>query len=130
MEEPYVEYKIEIMNTTTTTSVASLSYKILDGLWPVLNQLSDIPPAIRQEAYTFYNSSLTGSYLGYFNLGLFYIYTSFLKPHPTQHSVSLAHIQTFQQSFTETGICHAENPGVVIGLGNGCQCITNLYKVF
>ena len=117
------------MNTTTTTSVASLSYKILDGSWPVLDQLPDIPPAIRQEAYTSYNSSLTGSYLGYFDLGLFYIHTSLLKPHPTQRSVSLAHIQTLQQSFTETGIRRAENPGVVIGLGNGWLSMKNNHPV-
>jgi hypothetical protein len=113
----------------STSTASSLSYQILDGSWPVLEQAVALPTAIMKEAYGACNSSFIGSSLGYFDLGMFYIHTTLLKAHPTQRSVSLPHIEALQQSFANTGIRRAENPGVVIGLGNGWHNMKNSHPV-
>ena len=65
------------------------------------------------------------SYSGYFSLGFFYIHTSLLEPHPTQRPLSPSHVQALKEDFGKRGIFRTDNPGVVIGLGQGWNSLRN-----
>ena len=99
--------------------VETIDHGYLEGNWPVLEKASKIPPyvfeTIRREA----RGSSISSHVQYLSLGYFLIKTSLLEPHPTQRPINQQHVKNLSESFLAMGIHRLDNPGVVIGLGEG-----------
>ena len=99
--------------------LAIIKSTLLEGDWPILGRAEgnpvDLFTQIKKEAL---GTAITTNF-NYLNLGLFLISTELLDPHPVQRKTNLGHVQTLKNDFIYRGIFRLENPGVVIGLGDG-----------
>ena len=102
-----------------SSASAPLSYKLLDGIWPVLEDFPPVPSHVLNRIKTDANGAAISTHIQYLSLGLFLIDTDLLQPHATQRPLDQSHVKQLQQDFENFGIHHMDHPGVVIGLGNG-----------
>jgi hypothetical protein len=102
-----------------TPHVAPLNYKWLEGEWPVLDEAKPVPPNVFNRIRSNGTGSAITSEIGFFTLGIFYITPDLLEPHPTQRPINHNHVTVIIRDFQSLGIHRLEEPGVVIGLGDG-----------
>ena len=106
--------------TTPTSSLsAPIPHSLLEGDWPILGQTKEVPPHVIDRITSEGSGSAISSNISYFSLGLFLIYAKLLEPHPTQRKIDWSHVNKLKDDFLNVGILRIENPGVVIGLGEG-----------
>jgi hypothetical protein len=124
---------------STSFSPASLyhiPYSLLEGDWPVLDR-ANVSPLVFKKIQSDANGFSISTHiehlsLGKFlistdlvahiknlSLGTFLISTDLLEPHPVQRETSLKHVQKLCNDFMNQGVSRIENPGVIIGLGEG-----------
>ena len=102
-----------------SANVAPVSYRMLEGDWPVLQQANPVSVNIMDRIKSEASGSAITSHIGYISLGCFFIHTDLLEPHPTQRPISQPHVQKLRDDFARMGVLRMEHVGVVIGLGNG-----------
>lgn len=109
-------------NTVTLPSAPIGFYtgSMLTGDWPVkglveANSYPRILEEIRQEA----NGSAITKHNAYFSLGLFYIDTPLLVQHAVQRPTTIGNVENLVVKLETEGIRREENPGAIIGLGEG-----------
>src|SRR6202044_3171792 len=97
----------------------------LNAPWPILDQAPPVPPQIINTIMNEANGTTFSCLTGYFSLGFFYIQTGLLEPHPTQRPLSHSHVISLKNDFDTKGVNRTDNPGVVIGLGQGWNHLKN-----
>lgn len=121
------------MNPSTLTQLSPASYKLLDGVWPVLDNFPQVPSHVIDRITSDASGTAITNNLQYLSIGLFLIDTDLLKPHLTQRPVDQDHVVELKDSFQSNGILRTESPGVVIGLGEGWLQMRNsspqLYRI-
>lgn len=78
-----------------------------------------IPSHVWSQILSNASGSAITNHLRYLSLGSFLIHTNLLVSHPTQRMVDRDHVLQLRKSFEDSAIERIENPGVVIGLGEG-----------
>ena len=102
-----------------TDSHPTVHFDHLEGEWPVLGK-ADLPSnRIMERIGNEGSGKGLSENLSYLSLGMFYIRTELLEPHPTQRPINQSHIQALLTDFDKVGIMRNDHPGVVIGLGDG-----------
>jgi hypothetical protein len=102
-----------------SSTLPSITYKLLDGNWPVLGSFPPVPDCIFERMIADASGTAITTHLHYLSLGLFFIDTKLLKAHPTQRPLNQTNVEKLSESFKTCGIHRMNSPGVVIGLGNG-----------
>ena len=102
-----------------------LSYRLLEGDWPVLHKAQPPSPSLLEKIKMAGTGTALANDIGFVSLGYFFICTSLLEAHPTQRDTNQDQVQILKKNFEETGIRRTDNPGVVIGLGEGWYSMKN-----
>jgi hypothetical protein len=97
----------------------------LEDKWPVLDSATPCSDAVFDAIKTAADGEIITTKIGYLSLGNFYIPTSLLESHPTQRTLNKGHVANLKQAFINPGIHRDENPGVIIGLGDGWNMMKN-----
>jgi len=108
-----------------TPASAPLSYKLLDGIWPILEDFPPVPDHVLNRIKTEANGASISTHIQYLSLGLFLIDTELLQPHATQRPLDQNHVKQLCEDFETIGIHRMDHPGVVIGLGEGWHQMKN-----
>ena len=98
---------------------------LLKGEWPILDLASPVPSSIMDSISTDVTGSAITKNLGYLSLGHFFIDVSLLEQHATQRAIDPQHAGSLSFMFETSGVNREENPGVVIGLGEGWNKMKN-----
>lgn len=101
-------------------------YELSHGTWPVLHDFPTVPDHIMNRIKSDASGSGISNHFPYLSLGLFFIETGLLKPHPTQRPLQKDCVDELRQRFETYGIHRMDSPGVAIGLGNGWLKMKNI----
>ena len=99
--------------------MATFSGSLLNGDWPVFTQAEPVSEALLAVISSDMNGLTLSNNINYLSLGFFYIDVNFTKQHTVQRPLKLSHVNCLKDVFEKEGICHQENAGVAIGLGEG-----------
>lgn len=102
-----------------SSNSAPLSYKLLVGTWPILEDFPPVSEHVMTRIKTDASGTAISNNLQHLSLGLFFIDTDLLMPHSTQRPVNQHHVKELREGFEKFGIHRMDSPGVVIGLGDG-----------
>jgi hypothetical protein len=111
--------------TSGSSFAAPLSYRVLDGDWPILDMAQPPSSTLLQKIRLGGTGTFLSNDIGFLSLGYFFITTALLQQHPTQREVNQNQVKNLKGKFEASGILRTENPGVVIGLGQGWNNMKN-----
>lgn len=112
--------------------MSALDCQTLEGEWPILSQAPPLSATTIQQikdGASRTSGSIIDTFIGYLSLGLFYIHTSLLEPHPTQRPIDASHVTALTHQFETKGILREAHPGVVVGNGPGWNHLKNMTPI-
>lgn len=106
--------------------MASVTYTLLDGEWPILNQATPVPASVIEAISSDTTGFAMTSNLGHLSVGYFFIDVDLVEQHSSQRPILSNHADILKEDFEKKGVFRTESPGVVIGLGEGWNYMKNI----